>query len=88
MMAQGAMEGGAANVANELANSYMQHTYTLRIRSSANLSSFVERQIEDLKAKMERSGQRQAQFERELNVINPGFARLCAVRSGRTCGNT
>ena len=61
----------AANVANEIANSYMQHTYTLRIRSSANLSSFVERQIEDLKAKMERSGQRQAQFERELNVINP-----------------
>ena len=61
----------AANVANEISNSYMQHTYTLRIRSSANLSSFVERQIEDLKAKMERSGQRQAQFERELNVINP-----------------
>ena len=61
----------AANVANEVSNSYMQHTYTLRIRSSANLSSFVERQIEDLKAKMERSSQRQAQFERELNVINP-----------------
>lgn len=61
----------AANVANEIANSYLQHTYTLRIKSSANLSTFVERQIEDLKAKMERSGQRQAQFERELNVINP-----------------
>ena len=61
----------AANVANDVANSYLQHTYTLRIKSSANLSTFVERQIEDLKAKMERSSQRQAQFERELNVINP-----------------
>lgn len=61
----------AANVANEISNSYLQHTYTLRIRSSANLSTFVERQIEDLRAKMERSGQRQAQFERELNVISP-----------------
>ena len=61
----------AASVANEVSNSYLQHTYTLRIRSSANLSSFVERQIEDLRAKMERSGQRQAQFERELNVISP-----------------
>jgi capsular exopolysaccharide synthesis family protein len=61
----------AANVANEIANSYLQHTYTLRIKSSASLSTFVERQIEDLKAKMERSAQRQGQFERELNVINP-----------------
>ena len=61
----------AAGVANDIANSYLQHTYTLRIKSSASLSSFVERQIEDLKAKMERSAQRQAQFERELNVINP-----------------
>jgi polysaccharide biosynthesis transport protein len=61
----------AANVANDIANSYLQHSYTLRIKSSASLSSFVERQIEDLKAKMERSSQRQNQFERELNVINP-----------------
>ena len=61
----------AASVANEIANSYLQHTYTLRIKSSANLSSFVERQIEDLKAKMERSSLRQNQFERELAVINP-----------------
>lgn len=61
----------AASVANDIANSYLQHTYTLRIKSSANLSTFVERQIEDLKVRMERSAERQAQFERELNVINP-----------------
>src|SRR5262249_31380977 len=38
---------------------------------SANLSAFMERQLEELKAKMERSSAALAQFEKELNVINP-----------------
>ena len=61
----------AADVANAIAQSYLEHTFSLRIRSTLNLSQFMEQQIEELKAKMERSGQALAQFERELNLINP-----------------
>jgi capsular exopolysaccharide synthesis family protein len=61
----------AADVANAIAQSYLEHTYNIRIRSSASLSSFMEKQLEELRAKMERSSQALAQFERELNVINP-----------------
>jgi succinoglycan biosynthesis transport protein ExoP len=61
----------AADVANGIANSYLEHTYDIRYRSSASLTSFMEKQLEELKAKMERSSMALAQFERELNVINP-----------------
>ncbi len=61
----------AADVANAVAHSYVEHTYNIRFRSAASLSSFMERQLEELKAKMERSSAALAQFERELNVINP-----------------
>jgi succinoglycan biosynthesis transport protein ExoP len=61
----------AADVANAIANSYIEHTYSIRYRSMVGLSSFMEKQLEDLKAKMERSSAALAQFERELNVINP-----------------
>jgi len=61
----------AAEVANGIAQSYLEHTYNIRYRSSASLSAFMEKQLEELKAKMERSSAALAQFERELNVINP-----------------
>jgi len=61
----------AADMANGVAQSYVQHTYNIRFRSSASLASFMEKQLEELKAKMERSSMALAQFERELNVINP-----------------
>src|SRR5450759_171293 len=61
----------AAQVANAVAQSYLERTYDIRFRSSASLSSFMEKQLEELKAKMERSSAALAQFERELNVINP-----------------
>jgi len=61
----------AANVANAVANSYLQRTFEIRYRATADLSTFMEKQIEELRAKMERSGLALAQFERELNVINP-----------------
>src|ERR1039457_6176976 len=61
----------AADVANAVARSYVQHTYSIRFRSSASLADFMEKQLEELKAKMERSSAALAQFERELNVINP-----------------
>src|SRR6266851_1255059 len=61
----------AADVANSIAHSYLEHTYNIRFRSSASLSQFMEKQLEELKAKMERSSAALAQFEKELNVINP-----------------
>ena len=61
----------ASDVANGVARSYVEHTYNIRFRSSASLATFMERQLEELKAKMERSSAALAQFERELNVINP-----------------
>jgi capsular exopolysaccharide synthesis family protein len=61
----------AAQIANAVANSYLAETYNLRIRSSASLSSFMEQQLNELKAKMERSSQALAQFEKDMDVINP-----------------
>lgn len=61
----------AAEVANGIARSYLEHTYNIRIRASSSLASFMERQLEELRAKMERSNETLIRFEREMNVINP-----------------
>src|SRR5919205_3730469 len=45
----------AADVANGIAASYIEHTYNIRIRSSISLSKFMEKQIEEVRAKMEAS---------------------------------
>ena len=42
----------ACDVANAIAISYIEHTYNIRIRSSASLSKFMERQIDELRTKM------------------------------------
>src|SRR5262249_5380872 len=61
----------AADVANAIARSYLEHIYEIRFKSSASLSAFMEGQLEELKRKMERSTAALVQFERELNVISP-----------------
>jgi succinoglycan biosynthesis transport protein ExoP len=61
----------AADAANAIATSYLAHTYTIRIRSSASMASFMEKQLDELRAKMEQSGLALAKFEKDLNVINP-----------------
>ncbi len=61
----------AADVANGIAQSYLEHTYNNRYKAAAGLSHFMEKQQEELRTKMERSSAALAQFERELNVINP-----------------
>jgi len=61
----------AADVANAIASSYLLQTYDLRISSAAGLSSFMQKQLDELKAKMERSSLALAQFEKDLDVINP-----------------
>ncbi len=61
----------AADVTNAIARSYVEHTFDIRVKSTAGLSSFMERQIDELKAKMERSSLALATAEKQLNVINP-----------------
>jgi succinoglycan biosynthesis transport protein ExoP len=61
----------AGDVANEIALSYLAHTYRIRYKATASLSDFMERQLEELKAQMEKSSEALSNFERELNVINP-----------------
>ncbi len=61
----------AADVANAISNSYLEHTYNIRYKAAAGLSHFMEKQLEELRAKMERSSGALARFERELNIINP-----------------
>ena len=61
----------ASDVANGVAKSYLQHIFTIRYRSSEGLATFMERQLEEVKAKVEQSTSALLQFERELNVINP-----------------
>jgi len=86
--------GLAANVANAVARSYVEHTYDIRFRSSASLSTFMERQLEELKAKMERSNAALAEYEKELNVINPEektnilSARLLQLNTDYTSAQT
>jgi capsular exopolysaccharide synthesis family protein len=61
----------AADVANAVAQSYLEHTFDIKMKSSGALSAFMQTQLEELRARMERSGMALAQFERQLNVINP-----------------
>jgi succinoglycan biosynthesis transport protein ExoP len=61
----------SADVANGVARSYVEQTYQLRSRSSASLAAFMEKQLDELKGKMERSSAALARFERELSVVNP-----------------
>jgi len=61
----------AAEVANEIAQSYIDHVFRIRFESSQTLSAFMERQLEELRTKMERSNSALAAFERELNMIDP-----------------
>ena len=61
----------AADVANAVAQSYLLHTYNLRVRSAAGMTAFMKQQMDELHAKMEQSGQALARFERELSIVNP-----------------
>lgn len=84
----------AANVANGIARSYLEHTYEIRYRATASLSTFMEKQLEELRAKMERSGAALAEFEKDLSVVNPDqktsvlSARLLQLNSDYTTAET
>ncbi len=62
----------AADVANSIANSYLARNYDIRIRSSASLSAFMAKELDELKAKMEQSNLALAKYEKDLDVVNSG----------------
>jgi capsular exopolysaccharide synthesis family protein len=61
----------AAQVANEVADSYIRHTYNMRLQASASQQKYMSRELESLQAKVEQSSAALAQFEKDLDVINP-----------------
>ena len=61
----------AAQVANDVADSYIKHSYEIRGQDAERQALFMARQMDDLKAKMETSAAALLQFEKELDVISP-----------------
>lgn len=61
----------SADIANAIVKSYIAHTFDIRFRAAADLSAFMAKQIEELKARMERSAGALATFEKDLDVIDP-----------------
>jgi capsular exopolysaccharide synthesis family protein len=61
----------SADVANAIAQSYIEKTYALRYQSSSSQAAFLEKHLDELKAKMEQSSLALAQFEKDLDVVNP-----------------
>jgi polysaccharide biosynthesis transport protein len=61
----------AAQVANAVAESYRRHSYEIRFKASSDVSTFMSKQLEELQAKMETSSAKLAQFQKELNLLNP-----------------
>src|SRR3984893_7295563 len=61
----------SADVVNEIARSYIRHTYDIRYQAASQMTGYMERQLEELKAKMERSAGALANLEKDLDVINP-----------------
>ena len=63
--------GLAATAANEIAKSYKRHSYEIRLVSSKDQAKYMEDRTDELRAKMERSSLRLAEFEKNLKVIDP-----------------
>jgi succinoglycan biosynthesis transport protein ExoP len=61
----------AALIANAIALSYIKHMLTMRAASSSELSQFMETQIDELKASMDKSSTALSAFERQMGVIDP-----------------
>jgi len=61
----------AAKVANAVAESYKQHLFDIRYQAATDLTGFMAKQIDELRAKMELSSEALAKFEKETDVISP-----------------
>jgi capsular exopolysaccharide synthesis family protein len=61
----------AANVANGVAQSLIEHVEQSLDQSYSDLSSAIRRDMEQLRSKMDVSGKRLEQYEKELNMVDP-----------------
>jgi polysaccharide biosynthesis transport protein len=61
----------SSEVANAVANSYVDRTFDLRIKSSSTLSGFMEKQVKEVTDKTTASEEKVAMLEKDLQVINP-----------------
>src|SRR6202789_4186821 len=61
----------SADIVHEIAKSYIRHTYDIRFQAASQMTGYMEKQLEELKAKMERSAGALANLEKDLDVINP-----------------
>lgn len=84
----------AADAANAIANSYILQMFQSRVEASAKLSSFMGKQLQDLKNTMDKSGIALTTFEREMDLISPEekinilAARLMQVNAESTNAQT
>ncbi len=61
----------SAEVANAVANSHLEHARRMRTQISAGVTGFMEKQLDELRDRMEQSAAALARFERELNIVGP-----------------
>jgi polysaccharide biosynthesis transport protein len=60
----------ASDVANAIAQSYLQYTFRSRLADSRGHTDFMERQLDELRATMEKSSAAVTAFERQLGVVD------------------
>jgi polysaccharide biosynthesis transport protein len=61
----------AAQVTNALVASYISHAFDSRDRTYAQVAASIQRELDSLRAKMEASSSTLADFEKELNMVDP-----------------
>jgi capsular exopolysaccharide synthesis family protein len=61
----------SAEVANAVAATFIKQNFTSRLSSNFDLSHYMEKQIDELKAKMERSSAAVLEYGKELTFVNP-----------------
>lgn len=61
----------AAEVANAVAESYKDHSYEIRYQSARDQAMYMQKSLEDLQARMERSSSALANFQKDLSLVNP-----------------
>lgn len=61
----------SAEVANAVAAAFIKQNFTSRLTSNFDVSRYMEKQIDELKAKMERSSAAVLEYGKELTFVNP-----------------
>lgn len=60
----------AADIANALVKNYVEYNFRMKYNSTRQASSWMEQQLDELKAKTEKSQQQLVDYERENAIVN------------------